>query len=73
MVQESERLIRQRKFAKHANGDVIIRQCGFSCRFIVSQADGFSSEHDSGAIFVVRLMPADAFETTKADSDYIEA
>ena len=35
-----------------------------SCRIVETQLDDFSSKPNSGGIFVVLLMPADAFETT---------
>jgi hypothetical protein len=43
---------------------VVVCPRGFSCRIVEIQLDDFSSNPDSGAIFVVLLMPADTFETT---------
>jgi hypothetical protein len=59
---------RPRELPEHFPRDVIVGQRSFSCRFIVSQADGFSSEHDLGAIFAALLNPAGAFETATVGS-----
>ena len=63
-LQQPKLFVRQRKLAEYPGRHVVVCPRGFSCRIVETQLDDFSSKPDSGGIFVVLLMPADAFETT---------
>ena len=63
-IQQPKLFVGQRKFPEYPSRHVVVCPRGFSCRIVETQLHDFSSEPDLGAIFVVLLMPADAFETT---------
>jgi hypothetical protein len=63
-IQQPKLFVGHRKLAKHPGRHVVVCPRGFSCHIVEIQLDDFSSNPDSGAVFVVLLMAAGAIETT---------